>query len=339
MVRSSGWCSQSICQNPGGQTQVQLSEFNDRFKWRSEMFDREHKSSSKSNSLIGQWKNETLLFARPGNAARKPDPLASSLTLAHAKDKEAKMITSARGRPSSRPRSQQTASMSWKDMRKTLSAPSFTGVEVALVRNGQAAPGATLGPPPSSVDAEDFGATTTARARAEASLATGRQVAHTWGGGSHLSTTKGSALLRDAMEMTQMSSKMSSTWASNDSRGDGRLTNRSSSATMGRTQDMASTVGSGFRHPKDRWFPHITAGRGTVKMNVNRAIELKVDPGKEWGLECPMWDAHQCRITHAKGLEHVNLRTPKKAMRWRSQEHWEEAAHRPVFKVNHIAPR
>lgn len=294
-------------------TQVQISEFNDRFKWRAETCDRDHKPSTKSNHLVGQWKNESFLFVRPGNMGRTPDPLASSLTMANAKQKTGKMITSAHH---SRPRTHH--------MRMSQSAPSFTGVEVALARNGQLAPGAALGPPPSSAEACDSAASTM-RSRAQTAAASSRQVGHCWGGSSHLSATKGSALLQDAMGMTQMSS----TWASNNSRGDGRWTGR-------RISDP--TAASGFRHPKDRWYPKMDALRGTVKFNPMRAIDSNADPGKEWGLDCPMWDAHNCRITHAQGLEHVALRTPKKAMRWRSQELWGEAAHHPVFKVNHIAP-
>lgn len=261
-----------------------MAEFNDRLKYISEKYE---KPSLRNNSLVGQFRNETHLF-NTGKQSRSLDPLSSSLTMAQAKDKDAKAPHRLHLETNLNTRPQTTGSAVWGDMRKTLSAPTIRGVEVALTRGGKSVPGTQteLGPPPSSVDLHDEAAASTRRriGTAPSARSNGRPLNQTWGSGD---------------------------------------------STRGPTEEFPGPT---------RYYPHPSKTRGQMRYSTPRGLDHNADPGRPWGMTCPLWDAHQCRHTYAKSLEHAGLRTPKKSLRWRSQEHWHDPAHHPPLKVNHIAP-
>lgn len=85
----------------------------------------------------------------------------------------------------------------------------------------------------------------------------------------------------------------------------------------------------GFR----AFYPHPSSHRGTLKLSAPAQAELGIDP-IYFNVE------HQCSFHAKKHVYHDDHRprTPPKSLKWRSQEHWDNAVHHSPLKVGHVAP-
>lgn len=81
------------------------------------------------------------------------------------------------------------------------------------------------------------------------------------------------------------------------------------------------------------FYPHPSSHRGVLKLSAPAQAELGVDP-IHFNVE------HQCSFHEKKHVYHDDHRprTPQKSLKWRSQEHWDNAGHHSPLKVGHVAP-
>jgi len=82
-----------------------------------------------------------------------------------------------------------------------------------------------------------------------------------------------------------------------------------------------------------RWYPHICANRGTLKLTQPRALLSGADPLKDTGHTCPFWEAESHRFASVTKLPDARPRTPTKSLRWRSNDAWDDPQNHFTMKV------
>mmetsp|Transcript_112228 Transcript_112228/g.312339 ORF Transcript_112228/g.312339 Transcript_112228/m.312339 type:complete len:263 (-) Transcript_112228:213-1001(-) len=82
-----------------------------------------------------------------------------------------------------------------------------------------------------------------------------------------------------------------------------------------------------------RWYPHICASRGSLKLSQPRALLQGVDPLKDTGHKCSFWEAEEHRFSSISNLPDAKPRTPTRSLRWRSSEAWDNPQNHFTMKV------
>merc|ERR1719356_397994 len=88
-----------------------------------------------------------------------------------------------------------------------------------------------------------------------------------------------------------------------------------------------------------RWYPHVSASRGTLKLSRPAALTASGDPGKEKEHQCPFFEAPKHRFADVKSLPGGKPTTPTKSMKWRSDIAWNDADNHSTLKVTHTLPK
>jgi len=88
-----------------------------------------------------------------------------------------------------------------------------------------------------------------------------------------------------------------------------------------------------------RFFPHVCANRGTLRLSGPAALQQGIDPGKDREHQCPFFEAPKHRFAEVKSLPGGKPATPTKSMKWRSDMAWSDESNHASFKVTHTLPR
>lgn len=92
------------------------------------------------------------------------------------------------------------------------------------------------------------------------------------------------------------------------------------------------------RKVNSRWYPHPCLGRGTLKLSAPASLAYGIDPLKDVAHQCPFFDAPKHRFKAVQSLPEARLRTPPRALRWKSDEHWNNPSNHFSMKVTHTVP-
>jgi len=88
-----------------------------------------------------------------------------------------------------------------------------------------------------------------------------------------------------------------------------------------------------------RWYPHVCANRGTLKLSRPAALLQGIDPAKDHEHQCPFFEAPKHRFAEVKSLPGAKPGTPTKSMKWKSAHAWDDAENHASFKITHTLPR
>lgn len=125
---------------------------------------------------------------------------------------------------------------------------------------------------------------------------------------------------------------------------------RSPQATLGRPAShggLGTPLGSARRSESEwaeeedfpqmaatsRWYPHVSANRGALKLTGPAAMIRGIDPQQDKGHECPFWSADRHRFAELAAQPDTRPRTPTKSMRWRSDAAWNDPTMHGTWKV------
>lgn len=88
-----------------------------------------------------------------------------------------------------------------------------------------------------------------------------------------------------------------------------------------------------------KWYPHVSANRGALKLTRPAALTHSIDPGKEREHECKFFEAPRHRFAEVKSLPGGRPSTPTKSMKWRSDMAWNDPTNHSSLKVTHTIPK
>lgn len=88
-----------------------------------------------------------------------------------------------------------------------------------------------------------------------------------------------------------------------------------------------------------RWYPHVSANRGSLKLTGPAALTQSIDPARDKGHTCPFWEAPKHRFAEVKSLPGGQPQIPSRSFRWNSDVAWQDAANHASFKVTQTMPK